>query len=41
MPSIVIDIGKQELVLADDGGSPLKRYSVSSAKNGVGEVNGS
>jgi L,D-transpeptidase YbiS len=37
---IEIDIGAQELRLIDDG-RPLKRYSVSTAKNGAGEKNGS
>jgi L,D-transpeptidase YbiS len=37
---IQIDIGAQELRLIDDG-RPLKRYSVSTAKNGAGEKNGS
>ncbi len=41
MPRITIDIGSQELVLYDDGGNRLKRYRISSAKNGVGEENGS
>jgi lipoprotein-anchoring transpeptidase ErfK/SrfK len=41
MPRISIDIAKQELDLLDDNGAPLKRYLISSAKNGVGERNGS
>jgi len=41
MPRITIDIGSQELELYDDGGDLLKRYPISSAKNGVGEQNGS
>lgn len=41
MPRITIDIGSQELALYDDGGNRLKRYRISSAKNGVGEQNGS
>jgi lipoprotein-anchoring transpeptidase ErfK/SrfK len=38
---IEIDIAKQELVLRDDGGKALKTYSVSTAKKGAGEKNGS
>lgn len=41
MPSIRISIRKQELELLDDEGAPLRRYPISSAKNGVGEQNGS
>lgn len=41
MPKITVDIGKQRLELLDDGGKLVKRYSVSSARNGVGEQNGS
>ncbi len=41
MSRISINIGKQELDLLGDNGSPLKRYLISSAKNGVGERNGS
>lgn len=37
---IEIDIGKQQLVLRD-GKKVLKTYSVSTAKNGAGEKNGS
>ncbi len=40
MRRIVIDAAKQELTLYD-GGRVLKRYSVSTAKNGLGEQNGS
>jgi lipoprotein-anchoring transpeptidase ErfK/SrfK len=40
MKRIVIDAGKQELALYD-GERVLKRYSVSTAKNGLGEKNGS
>jgi lipoprotein-anchoring transpeptidase ErfK/SrfK len=40
MKRIVIDAGKQELTLFD-GERVLKRYSVSTAKNGLGERNGS
>lgn len=41
MPRIDINIGLQRLDLLDDNGELLKRYSISSAKNGVGELNGS
>jgi lipoprotein-anchoring transpeptidase ErfK/SrfK len=38
---IEIDIGKQQLVLRDAKDKVLKTYSVSTAKKGVGEKNGS
>jgi len=41
MPSIRISIGLQRLDVVDDTGRLIKRYSISSAKNGVGEQNGS
>ena len=41
MPSIAINIGRQELVLSDDDGAEIRRYAVSTAKNGAGERNGS
>lgn len=41
MPRIDINIGLQRLDLLNDNGELLKRYSISSAKNGVGELNGS
>ena len=41
MPRISINIVKQELDLLDDSGTLLKHYLISSAKNGVGERNGS
>ncbi len=41
MSRISINIGKQELDLLDESESLLKRYRISSAKNGVGERNGS
>ena len=41
MPRIKIKISAQELDLLDDNGSLIKRYSVSTSKNGVGELNGS
>ena len=41
MPRINISIKSQLLDLLDDNGNILKRYQISSAKNGVGELNGS
>ena len=41
MPRININIKLQRLDLLDDKGKLVKRYSISSAKNGVGEQNGS
>jgi lipoprotein-anchoring transpeptidase ErfK/SrfK len=41
MSRIDINIGLQRLDLLDDKGRLFKRYSISSAKNGVGELNGS
>jgi len=41
MPRISINIGKQEMDLLDDSGTLLKHYLISSARNGVGERNGS
>lgn len=41
MPRIDINIGLQRLDLLGDNGEILKRYSISSARNGVGELNGS
>jgi len=38
---IVIDINSQTLMLLDGQGREMKRYSVSTSKNGVGERNGS
>lgn len=38
---INIRIATQQLELFDDAGRLLRRYPISSAKNGVGEVNGS
>jgi L,D-transpeptidase YbiS len=38
---IEIDIGRQSLTLQGDRGETLKAYSVSTAKNGPGEQNGS
>jgi len=41
MPRINISIRSQHLDLLDDSGNLIKRYPISSAKNGVGELNGS
>jgi len=41
MARIVIDISRQQLDLLDDEGALVRRYAVSSAKNGAGEKNGS
>ena len=41
MPGITINIGLQRLDLSRDNGSLIKRYSVSTANNGVGELDGS
>jgi len=41
MPRIRIDIRSQQLDLLDDSGKLLKRYPISSSKNGVGERYGS
>lgn len=38
---IEISVAAQTLTLFDDAGEVLRRYSVSTAKNGVGEVSGS
>ena len=38
---IEIDVGKQTLVVKDEKGRSLKTYSVTTAKKGVGEKNGS
>ena len=38
---IEIDAARQELVLQDANGKPVKTYRVSTAKKGVGEKNGS
>lgn len=38
---IEIDVSGQTLVLRDDDGTELRRYSVSTSKHGVGEKNGS
>lgn len=41
MPRIDIRISSQELDLYDDHGSLIRRYRISTSKNGVGELNGS
>jgi len=41
MPRIEIALAEQRLVLFDDAGQALRRYSVSTAKNGPGEALGS
>lgn len=41
MPRIDINIRSQHLDLLDDDGELIKRYVISTAKNGVGEQNGS
>jgi lipoprotein-anchoring transpeptidase ErfK/SrfK len=41
MPRIRIHVGLQQLDVLDDSGGLIRRYSISSAKNGVGEQNGS
>lgn len=41
MPSIRIDITAQTLELLDDLGGLIKRYPVSTAQNGAGELSGS
>ena len=41
MPRIRINIGTQYIDLIDKNGSIIKRYAISTAKNGVGEQNGS
>ena len=41
MPRIEIALAEQRLVLFDDAGHALRRYSVSTAKNGPGEALGS
>jgi lipoprotein-anchoring transpeptidase ErfK/SrfK len=41
MPRININIVSQELDLIGDNSSLIKRYAISTSKNGVGEANGS
>lgn len=41
MPSIRISIGQQTLTLFDDAGRAVRRYAVSTAGNGAGELFGS
>ena len=38
---IIVQISNQQLELLDDAGRMLRRYAVSSSKNGVGELSGS
>ena len=41
MPRINIKIMSQQLDIIDDNGSIIKRYAISTSKNGAGEQNGS
>ena len=41
MPRVNINISNQYLDLVDDNGIVIRHYSISSARNGVGELNGS
>ena len=41
MPRIEVSISSQQLDLIDDGGALIKRYTVSTATRGPGELNGS
>jgi lipoprotein-anchoring transpeptidase ErfK/SrfK len=41
MPRIHININTQALDLLEESGSLIKRYSISTSKNGAGEANGS
>jgi lipoprotein-anchoring transpeptidase ErfK/SrfK len=41
MPRIHININTQTLDLLEESGSLIKRYSISTSKNGAGEANGS
>jgi len=41
MPRIIINIGTQLIDLIDNNGSIIKRYAISTSKNGAGEQNGS
>lgn len=41
MPRIEVSISSQSLHLVDDAGAVIKRYRVSTSKNGAGELNGS
>lgn len=38
---ILVDAGRQDLVLEGEGGRELRRYAISTAANGLGEKNGS
>jgi lipoprotein-anchoring transpeptidase ErfK/SrfK len=41
MPHIFIRTPEQTLELVDDNGAPIKQYSISTARNGLGEKSGS
>jgi len=41
MPKIVVSLPRQSLTLLDEQGKVVKRYDVSTSKNGAGEMNGS
>jgi len=41
MPRIRINISSQQIDLIDDNGSIIRRYAISTSKNGAGEQNGS
>lgn len=41
MPRIEISLSKQALVLSDEQGREIKRYPVSTSRNGAGELRGS
>ncbi len=41
MPRIEVSLADQTLRLIDDGGAELRRYAVSTARNGAGEASGS
>ncbi len=41
MPRINISLGKQQLDLLNDSGRLVRRYLISTSRNGAGEVNGS
>ncbi|HMK14690.1 MAG TPA: L,D-transpeptidase [Burkholderiales bacterium] len=41
MPKIIVSLPRQSLTLLDEQGKVVKRYDVSTSKNGAGEMNGS
>ncbi|MFI4922792.1 MAG: L,D-transpeptidase family protein [Burkholderiales bacterium] len=41
MPKIIVSLPRQTLTLLDEQGKVVKRYDVSTSKNGAGELNGS